>query len=245
MVQFLFVHFVTWHYAPVVGGVPVLSLTTLPLVLLARHRIDDIYKHGDVMRVTEPHVDAFLIDLDRAIEHRRCGSGLIGPLFDHVEIVEEQPCRALHGLEPPLRHPGRANSELRRAAAARGDRLDHQINIDTGLEPKRHRLGSRRAVDRNQQVVYELDLGRGTEWTEVDTHVGEALDDGFHLLGGFCVASEKDHCLARQHHTWRAADLAVEVGGALLSKRSDMLFLVGNRMRAELYDDLSGTRRVD
>jgi len=26
MVQFLFVHFVTWHDAPVVGGVPVLSL---------------------------------------------------------------------------------------------------------------------------------------------------------------------------------------------------------------------------
>jgi len=26
MVQFLFVHFVTWHDAPVIGGVPVLSL---------------------------------------------------------------------------------------------------------------------------------------------------------------------------------------------------------------------------
>src|SRR5258707_11996758 len=38
-VQLLFVHFVTWHDAAVVGGVRVLNPDFLSSVLLARHRI--------------------------------------------------------------------------------------------------------------------------------------------------------------------------------------------------------------
>ena len=121
-----------------------------------------------------------------------------------------------------------------------GDRLDHQVDVDAGLQPERHRLGGGGDVDRDQQIVDELDLGRGAERTEIEAKVGETLDHRLDLLGGFGIAAEIDHGLARRHHAGRAADLAVEIGRALLRKRRDVLLLVGHRMRAELDDDLAG-----
>ena len=53
------------------------------------------------------------------------------------------------------------------SAAAGGDGLDHEIDIDAGLEAERHRFRGRGDVDGHQQIVDEFHPARGSEWPEI------------------------------------------------------------------------------
>ena len=68
---------------------------------------------------------------------------------------------------------------------------------------------------------------------------GERRYHRLDFLAGVCVAGEKDHALARQHHARRAGDLAIDEGGALRGERRDLPLLDRNRIGAELDHDLA------
>ncbi len=153
--------------------------------------------------------------------------------------------RALHRMKPPLRHPRRANAKLGRAAAAVGDRLDHQRHVDAGFEPERHCFGGRGDIDGDEKVVDELDPAGGAEFTEVEAGIGDAGDDRFEFFAGRSVAGEIDHGLARGDQARRARHFAVDEYRALFGKRRDLPFFVRHRMRAELHHDLSGAGGMD
>ena len=143
-----------------------------------------------------------------------------------------------------MRHPGRADAELGRTAAAGGHRLDHQIDVDAGFQAERHRLGGGGDVDGDQQIVDQLDLAGGAEGAEVMHDIAKAAHHLLGFLGGVGVAGEIDHRLARAHHAGRAADFAVEKDRALGGERRDLALLVGHQMRTELDDDLPGPRAM-
>ncbi len=141
-----------------------------------------------------------------------------------------------------MRHPGRADAKLSRAAVAGGHRLDYQFDVDAGLQGQRHCLGASGDVDGDQQVVDQLDLARGAERAEVMNNIAEAA---YHLLGfpgSLGIAGEIDHRLAGAHHAGRAADFAVEEDRALGGQRRDLALLVGHQMRTEFDHDLAGPR---
>ena len=193
-----------------------------------------------------PIVHEALVERRDAIEQRRRHADAVGEVRDHIEIVLQARHRALHRLEAALRHPRRADAELGRAAAAGGDRLDHQRHVDAGLEPERHGLRGRRDVDRDQKIVDELDAARRAKLAEIEAGIGEARNDhAFNLFAGVRVAGEIDHALARRHHARRAGDFAVDENGALLPQRLDLAFFIRHRMRAEFDHDLPRPRRLD
>src|SRR5262249_58877885 len=84
----------------------------------------------------------------------------------------------------PLRHPWGTDAELRRATAATGDCLDHEVDVDTGFKPERHRFGGRGDVDGDQQIVDELDPARGAERPEIEAGIGESLGLALRPCGG-------------------------------------------------------------
>src|SRR4051812_9584585 len=114
--------------------------------LAARQRADDVH-HGGTILLAEAHVHELLIEFRRAIEHGGCNPDAVGKLPDHVEIVLQSRHGALRGKEAPLRHPGRPDAELGRTATAGGDGLDHEIDIDAGLQAERHRFRGRGATE--------------------------------------------------------------------------------------------------
>ncbi len=195
--------------------------------------------------LAKTHRHEALVERRRAIEHRRRHADAVGEVADHVEIVLQTGHGALRRQEAALRHPRRADAELGRAAAAGGDRLDHQRHVDAGLEPERHRFRGRRDVDRDQKIVDELDPARGAERAEIEAGIGKAATPRFDRLACRGIAGEIDHALARRHHARRARHFAVDEGRAFLLKRRDLALLDRNRMRAELDDDLSRPRRMD
>ena len=191
------------------------------------------------------HRHEALVEACGAIEHRRRYADAVGEVADHVEVVLQARHGALRRQEAALRHPRRADAELRRAAAAGRDRLDHQRNVDAGLEPERHRLRGRGNVDGNQQIVDELDAARGAKFSEIEAGIGKARDHAFDALAGVGVAGEIDHALARRHHARRAGDFAIDENSALLRQRRDLALFVRHRMRTELDHDLAGPRRMN
>ena len=113
---------------------------------LARQRADDV-DHGGAVAVGQSHRHESIEQLGGAIQKRRRHADAVGEFADHLDIVLQAGNGALQRLEAPLRHPRRANAELGRAAAAGRDRLDHQVDIDAGLDPERHRLRGRGDMD--------------------------------------------------------------------------------------------------
>src|SRR5262249_11151760 len=133
----------------------------------------------------------------------------------------------------------RADAELGRTATAGGDGLDHQIDVDAGLQAQRHRFRGRGNVDGHEQIVDELHAAGGAERPEIEARIGKSGDEALGLGAGLLVAGEIDHGLARRYHSRRAATLAVEKARPLGRKRSHVTLFVGDGVRAELDDNLS------
>ena len=138
--------------------------------------------------------------------------------------------RALRRKKAPLRHPRGADAELRRAAAAAGDRLDHEVDVDTGFKPERHGFRGSCDVNGDEQIVDEFDPACGTERSEIEAGIGKSAHVALGLGAGLLVTGEIDHRLARRHHSRRSADLAVEKSRAFGGKRSHVTFLVRHRI---------------
>src|SRR4029077_5702981 len=146
--------------------------------------------------------------------------------------------------ELTLCHPRGGNSELRRATAAVGDRLDHQVDIDTGAKPDRHGLRGAGDVQADHNIVDHLYGGRGPERTQKNGYLGERLHYWRQALARFRIAAEIDDPLAGLDHPGRSTDLTIDENGALLGQRGDVIFLDRHGVRTELNDNLAWLCRL-
>src|SRR5580693_7021044 len=88
------------------------------LILCARQRAEHVDHPGNIV-AGETHIHEALIQRYDAIEDRRLHADLYGHVVDHWEIMLQAGHVALHRQETAIRHPRRADAELRRATAAR------------------------------------------------------------------------------------------------------------------------------
>ena len=96
-----------------------------------------------------------------------------------------------------------------------------------------------------QQIVDELDLGRGAKGSKIKAEIGKIVDDPLDFGCGSPIAGQIDDALALRHHARRSAHFTVEKNNPLCGQRSNVAFLHRYGMRAELDHDLAWSRGVD
>src|SRR5580693_3840827 len=142
----------------------------LACALLVGDAVDHLDYGGYVM-FPEAILDAAFIEADGHVEQRCRGSRLAGHVTDIIEIVREHLERALRRQEVLLNHAGCTDREQHRTATAAGNRLDHNVGIDSGFQAERDRLADGSGVDGNQQIVDELYLAGRSEGAGIQAHI--------------------------------------------------------------------------
>src|SRR5580692_2148362 len=153
------------------NAAPFLRLAGAPALWLRFEKLED---GGNVALADRGH--RLPINIDQAIEQRGCDADLIGELLSRLQIACEAGSRTLLRRQPSLSHPRRPNPELGRAAASGSNGLDQKFGVDVSSKADGHRLSRAGDVQPYEQIIDELDLGRGPEWTEIKHVIGECAD---------------------------------------------------------------------
>src|SRR6478736_2125430 len=107
--------------------------TSFARTLFVGDTVDHLDYGGDVM-VRKAILDAALVEADGHIEQRCSGSRLVSHVTDIIEIMREHLECALRRQEVLLNHAGCTDREQHRTATAAGNRLDHNVGIDSGFQ---------------------------------------------------------------------------------------------------------------
>ncbi len=203
----------------------------------------EIFEHGGDVAISDQRNGA-IEDAAQTIDDVGLHPASLGDRASLRQIVFERGSRPLQRQELARNHPGTADAKLRRTAAAGGQRIEQQFRLDAQFEPERNRLRRAGDIQRDQNVVRELDLGRAAERPEIKTDVANSLDRGRDPIDRLARTGEEYIGLARRNHARRARNLSIEENRALRRQRRNKGFIGRHRVRAHFDNDLTFARTL-